>query len=60
MGLRDRIKSRLRSAVDRLSGEYSAAAPEERTPYEVPGTPQDDVEIVRARLKRPREKGAGG
>jgi len=59
MGLRDRIKTKIKRATDRLSGEYSSEAPEEMIPYDVPGEPQEDVTIVRARLKRPREKRGG-
>ena len=53
MGLRDKVKSKVRSVVDRLSGEYSSAAPEEITPYARPGVPQEDAKVVMARLKRP-------
>jgi len=56
MGLRDRIKSKIKRTTDRLSGEYSSEAPEELIPYEVPGEPQENVEIVRPRLNRPRAK----
>jgi hypothetical protein len=49
MGLRDRI----RRAIDRLSGEHSAAAPEDRKDYERPGRPNDDAKVVMARLRRP-------
>ncbi|MCB9758716.1 MAG: hypothetical protein H6739_02655 [Alphaproteobacteria bacterium] len=53
MGLRDKIKKRVRGVVDRLSGEYSSAAPEEIKPYERPGIPNEEAEVVMARLKRP-------
>jgi hypothetical protein len=60
MGLRDRLKTKLKDTVNRLSGEYSAAAPEEIIPYERNVTPTDDVQVVRARLKRPRDKNSKG
>lgn len=53
MGLRDRLSRRVRKVVDRFSGEYSEPAPEALTPYERPGTPQDEAEVVMARLNRP-------
>ncbi|MCB9743008.1 MAG: hypothetical protein H6741_02695 [Alphaproteobacteria bacterium] len=53
MGLRDRIKSKVKRVVDTLSGEYSSAAPEEIKPYARPGVPNEDAEVVKARLKRP-------
>ncbi|RME22316.1 MAG: hypothetical protein D6798_16085 [Deltaproteobacteria bacterium] len=53
MGLRDRIHRRIRRVVDRFSGEYSAPAPEELKPYERPGVPAEDAEVVMARLNRP-------
>ena len=56
MGLRDKLKSKARAAVNRLSGEYSASAPEEIKPFERPDAPNPDAEIEWAVLKRPREK----
>lgn len=53
MGIRDKLSRRVRKVVDRFSGEYSAPAPEELEPYERPGTPADDAEVVMARLPRP-------
>jgi hypothetical protein len=53
MGLRDKLRNRLKNTVNKLSGEYSAPAPEELTPYERPGTPLEEVEIVRPRKTRP-------
>ena len=35
-----------------MSGEHSEAAPEEITPYEK-GTPDENAEVVMARLERP-------
>ena len=56
MGLRDRFKRRIRTVTDRLSGEHSAVAPdpEQVETYARPGQPNDDAEVVMARLKRPR------
>ena len=56
VGVRDRIKNRLKQAADKLSGEYSHSAPEEVIPYDRPGVPTEDVKIVRARLHRPRDR----
>ncbi|MCB9778385.1 MAG: hypothetical protein H6742_07475 [Alphaproteobacteria bacterium] len=53
MGIRDKLSSRVRKVVNRFSGEYSAPAPEQLKPYERPGTPADDAEVVMARLPRP-------
>ncbi len=63
MGLKDRISNRVRKVVDRFSGEYSAPAPEALEPYQRPGVPDDDAEVVMARLNRPvpggrKKKGA--
>ncbi len=54
-GLRGRLRSRVKRALDRLSGEHSAAAPEDRKDYARPGAPQDDAEVVMARLNRPNK-----
>ncbi|MEC7949193.1 MAG: hypothetical protein VX265_16610 [Myxococcota bacterium] len=53
MGLRDQLKRRVKSVVNKLSGEHSAAAPDELEGYSRPGTRNDDVEVVMARLRRP-------
>lgn len=60
MGLRDRIKGRLRSAVDKLSGEYSAPAPkgEDIKPFERNLPPDPEAKVLKARLERPRDKNA--
>lgn len=54
MGLRDRLKNKLRTAVDRLSGEHSAVAPDSVETYSRPGQPNEEAEVVMARLHRPR------
>ncbi len=53
MGLKDSLLRRARKAVNRFSGEYSAPAPETLKPYERPGTPDAEAEVVMARLNRP-------
>ena len=55
MGLRDRVKTRIRNLVDRLSGEHSAVAPDPSRveTYRRPGQPNDEAEVVMARLNRP-------
>jgi hypothetical protein len=53
-GLRARIKNRLKTAINQLSGEHSAAAPPEPTAsYARPGVPKEDARVVMARLQRP-------
>ncbi len=56
MGLRDRVKNRLKDVAEKLSGEYSHSAPEEIIPYDRPGVPSDEVNVIKARLHRPRER----
>lgn len=53
MGFRDRILGRAKRIADRFSGEFSDPAPEEMEPYDRPGTPNEDAEVVMAKLKRP-------
>ena len=52
-GLRERLKRRVKSTLDRLSGEHSDAAPQERQDYSRPGQPNEEAEVVMARLNRP-------
>lgn len=54
MGLRDRLLRKVKKAASQFSGEYSEPAPEEHEPYEVPGVPNDDAEVVMAKLNRPK------
>lgn len=56
MGLRDRVKKRMQSALDRLSGEHSVVAPDSREDYARPGERNEDAEVVMARLNRPGKK----
>lgn len=56
MGLRDRLKNRVKSALDRLSGEHSDVAPSTVETYARPGQRNDDAEVVMARLNRPGAK----
>ena len=53
MGLRNKIKSKIKKVLENFSGEFSQAAPQERTPYEK-GVKDDNVEVVMAKLKRPK------
>jgi len=53
MGIRNRILGRAKRIADRFSGEFSDPAPEEMEPYDRPGTPNEDAEVVMAKLKRP-------
>ncbi|MEL6342842.1 MAG: hypothetical protein AAFV53_06895 [Myxococcota bacterium] len=54
MGLRSRIRRRVEELINRFSGEHSVAAPETTTPYSRPGVPNEDAEVVMARLNRPQ------
>ena len=54
MGIRNRILGRAKRIADRFSGEFSDPAPEETQPYERPGTPNEDAEVVMAKLNRPK------
>ena len=54
MGLRDRLLRKVKKAASQFSGEYSEPAPEEQQPYEVPGVPDDNAEVVMAKLNRPK------
>lgn len=53
LDLRGRLKRQLKSALDKLSGEHSDAAPEAREDYTRPGQPNESAEVVMARLNRP-------
>lgn len=53
LNLRKRLKTTLKTAVDRLSGEHSAVAPDTVETYSRPGAPNEDAEVVMARLNRP-------
>lgn len=58
MGLRDRVRSSLRSVLDRFSGEFSAATPEIRPDLSTSAEPvaaDPEVTVTRARLKRPKD-----
>lgn len=56
MGLRDKMKNRVKGMVNRLSGEHSDAAPDEVSPYAVPGVANEEAEVVMAKLNRPPPK----
>ena len=53
MGLRSMIKKKIKKILDGFSGEFSDAAPEERTPYSK-GKKDENVEVVMAKLNRPK------
>jgi len=53
LDLRAKFKRKMKAAIDRLSGEHSDAAPEQQQSYSRPGQPNDDAEVVMARLNRP-------
>ena len=53
MGIRTKLKSKLKKVLDAFSGEYSQAAPETTTPY-TKGTKDENVEVVMAKLNRPK------
>jgi hypothetical protein len=54
MGLRSKMKKKLKGLVENFSGEFSSAAPEEIKPYERTGVPADTSKLPRARLNRPK------
>ena len=56
MGLRSKLKQKLKGVVENFSGEYSSAAPEEIKPYERTGVPTDGSKAPKARLNRPKNK----
>jgi hypothetical protein len=56
MGLRAALKQRMRTVFERLSGEYSAAAPDEIQPFERNLGEDPSRKIVRAQLHRPKPK----
>lgn len=55
MSIADRLKKRVRSVINQLSGEYSAVAPDPATikPAERPTHVDANIKVTRARLKRP-------
>ncbi len=56
MGLRDKLKQSVKKTVQRFSGEYSAEAPDRIRPFERDLGEDQDREVVRARLNRPKTK----
>lgn len=57
MGLRDSIKKKVMTVVNRLSGEYSAGSAEIRPDTDANREREGEVKVTRARLRRP---GAAG
>ena len=53
MGLRDKIKSKVKKVINNLSGEYSSEAPTESIPYER-GVADENAEVIMAKLNRPK------
>ena len=60
MGFRGRILGKVKKVANKFSGEFSEPAPETMEPYERPGTPNDNAEVVMARLNRPKSAKAKG
>ncbi len=58
MGMRKRLIGRFQRIADRFSGEYSEPAPDSLEPYARPGVPNEETEVVMARLNRPKSKRA--
>jgi hypothetical protein len=56
MGLRSKLKKKLKGVVENFSGEFSSAAPDEIKPYERTGVPTDPSKLPKARLNRPQIK----
>jgi hypothetical protein len=59
MGLRDKLKNAVQGAINKMSGEYSAVAPDEIKPMERPGVADPNAQIKWARLNRPKESAGG-
>jgi hypothetical protein len=53
MGILSKTKHKLRGALNKLSGEHSAAAPSDRQDYARPGVSNEEAEVVMANLRRP-------
>ncbi len=53
------MKRGVAGVVNRLSGEHSAAAPDEIKPMERPAAPDPDAKIKWAKLNRPKDSGSG-
>lgn len=58
MGLRDKLKQRVRKVVEQFSGEYSAPAPkaEEIKPFDRNLDPDPEAKVVMANLRRPKPR----
>ena len=56
MGFRNRLIRRVKQVTDKFSGEFSDPAPETVEPYARPGVPDEEAEVVMARLNRPKGK----
>ena len=58
MGLRDKMKSRVRNVVERFSGEYSEPAPKAEgiKPFDRDLPPDPDAKVEMANLRRPKPK----
>ena len=58
MGLRKKLLGRAKRLAKQFSGEYSTHAPATVEPYSRPGVPNEDAEVVMAKLNRPKSKRA--
>jgi hypothetical protein len=58
MGLREKIKSRVKKVIDTLSGEFSTEAPKDTIPYQR-GESDQNAKVVMAKLNRPKGTGQG-
>lgn len=56
MGLRGRIKKRIRRVIDGFSGEYSANTPEHTVEVQRHVGAREDVQILKPRYVRQREQ----
>lgn len=59
MGLRQKLKNKLKTVLDRLSGEHSSVAPKETIPYSRVN-PDENAEVVMAKLNRPKASPSQG
>jgi hypothetical protein len=56
MGIRDKLKARVRRTLDRFSGEFSTEAPDEVQRYARDLDADPNAEVLQARLNRPKTK----
>ena len=56
MGLRDRLIRKVKQVAAEFSGEHSETPIDAPEPYARPGVPNENAEVVMAKLNRPKRK----